>query len=240
MKINIIEETEDYLVVEKPAGVLVHPTLARETDTLVNWLLEKYPNIIKIGEAKERSGIVHRLDKEASGLLVLAKTQAMFAHLKKQFQEREVEKEYSVLVYGNLDSDEGQIDFTIDRGKEGRMVARPKTDILKLKNIVKIQLGKEAMTEFWVEKRFARFNLLRVKIHTGRTHQIRVHMLAYNHPVVGDRLYSNKKLVKKSDQELSRLFLHAQKLCFTDLNGDKQCFESKLPDELQNYLAKLK
>jgi len=240
MKINIIAETKDYLVVNKPAGVLVHPTQAQEPETLVSWLLEKYPDIAEVGEAKERPGIVHRLDKDASGLLVIARTQEMFEHLKKQFQEREVEKEYAVLVYGNLESDDGKIDFAMDRGKEGRMVARPKTDVLKLKNVEKIQPGREALTEFWVEKRFIRFSWLRVKIQTGRTHQIRVHMLAYNHPVVGDKLYNNRKLIKKSDQELKRLFLHAQKLCFTDLSGKKQCFESELPKELKDYLDKLK
>ena len=119
------------------------------------------------------------------------------------------------------------------------MASRPKIDMTQLKNVAKKLTGKEAVTEFWVEKRFTRFSLLRVKIYTGRTHQIRVHMLAYNHPVVGDNLYYNIKLNRKKDEELGRLFLHARKLCFTDLKDKRVCFESELPKELKDFLAKL-
>ena len=240
MEPKIIIETADYLVIEKPAGVLVHPTLAREPNTVVDWLKKKYPKIKNVGDSSERPGIVHRLDKEASGLLAIAKTQVMFEHLKKQFQAREIDKEYLVLVYGKVSREEGVIDFEIDRGQEGRMVARPKVDKLSLAKVKDIQEGREALTEFIVEKRFARFTLLRVKIHTGRTHQIRVHMFAYTHPVVGDQLYLNRKLIKKSEQKLNRLFLHSTRLCFNDLVGEKKCFESGLPEELQAYLSKLK
>lgn len=240
MNIKIIAETADYLVIEKPAGILVHPTQAKESSTITDWLVKRYPKIKKVGDSPERPGIVHRLDKEASGLLVIAKTQPMFVFLKKQFQERGTEKEYSVLVYGKVEKEDGRIDFAIDRGKDGRMVSRPKIDRLKVEKAGKEQSGKEAVTEFWVEKRFVRFTLLRVKIHTGRTHQIRVHMFAYNHPVVGDELYFNKKLIKKSEINLGRLFLHAAKLCFSDLSEEKKCFESGLPVELKNYLTALK
>lgn len=116
---------------------------------------------------------------------------------KKTIQKRKVEKIYSVLVYGNLAKDYGMIDFDIDRGEDGRMVSRPKIDKLKLRNVNKIQEGKNALTEYWVEKRYKRFTLLKVKIHTGRTHQIRVHMFAIGHPVVGDKLYVNKKISEK-------------------------------------------
>jgi len=262
-KIKIVAETPDYVVVEKPAGMLVHPTEAGEANTLVDFLIEKYPEIKKVGDFEKpsavftkvatkhssafrrgkgvylRPGIVHRLDKEASGLLVIARTQKMFDNLKKQFQDREIEKEYSVLVYGHIAKDHDLINFDIDRGAEGKMVSRPKIDLLKLKNVKKIQPGKESITEFWLEKELSRFSLLRVKIHTGRTHQIRVHMFAYGHPVVGDMLYFNKKLVKKTEQKLDRIFLHAQKLCFEDLAGEKVCFESKLPKELKKYLEGL-
>jgi 23S rRNA pseudouridine1911/1915/1917 synthase len=238
-QIKIIAETPDYLVLNKPAGILVHPTQANETDTLADWLKENYPKIKKVGDAPERPGIVHRLDREASGLLVVAKNQKMFDVLKKQFQEREIEKEYLVLVYEKILADEGEIDFEIDRGREGRMVSRPRIDKTLLKNVDKDQPGKESLTEFWVEKRYARFTLLRVRIHTGRMHQIRVHMFAYNHPVVGDQLYLNRKLIKKNEQKIDRLFLHSAKLCFNDLKGEKKCFESELPLELKEYLKKL-
>lgn len=239
-KIKVIEENRDYLVVSKPAGMLVHPTMAHESDTLVNWLLKEYPETKNVGESKVRPGIVHRLDREASGVMVVARSQKMFEHLKQQFKDREVEKEYKVLVYGNLEKEHDIIDFDIDRGNDGRMVSRPKIDKLKLKNVGKDQPGKVALTEYWVEERYIRFNLLNVKIHTGRTHQIRVHMFACGHPVFGDTLYINKKLIKKSDAHLGRLFLHAEKLCFTDLKGEKKCFTSVMPDKLKKHLKNLK
>ncbi|MFA7314901.1 MAG: RluA family pseudouridine synthase [Candidatus Magasanikbacteria bacterium] len=239
IKLEILGETKDYVVVNKPAGILVHPTQAMESNTLSNALVDKYPEIKKIGDSEVRPGIVHRLDKDASGLLVVARTPKSFSSLKRQFQERQVEKIYSVLVYGEVVKDTDTIDFEIDRGGDGRMVSRPKIDKMKLKNVGKIQNGKESLTEYWVEKRYKRFSLLKVKIHTGRTHQIRVHMFAIGHPVVGDRLYVNKKLVKKSDQELKRLFLHAKHLEFTDLQGNRVGFDKSIPVELKNYLQNL-
>ncbi len=233
--IHIIHESNDFLVVEKPAGLLVHPTQASEKDTLAGRLIHLFPGLAGVGDSPVRPGIVHRLDRDASGLLVVAKTQKMFEHLKSQFKARTIKKEYVVLVHGLVEKEYGSIDFTIDRGKEGRMVARPKVT-LNLKNVNKMQPGKEALTDYSVEKRFVRHTLLRVRIHTGRMHQIRVHMFAFNHPVVGDTLYINKKLSKKSDRPLHRMFLHAQTLCFQDLSGKEMCFSSELPQELQSYL----
>jgi 23S rRNA pseudouridine1911/1915/1917 synthase len=237
---KVIEETDDYIVIDKPAGLIVHPTEANEQYTLVSWLLDRYPDIKNVGDSEKRPGIVHRLDKDASGVMVVSKDQKLFEWLKKQFQNREVDKEYSVLVHGLMDTDNDKIDFDIDRGVDGKMVARPKTDITKLKNIGKEQSGREALTEFWVEERFARFSLLKVKIYTGRTHQIRVHMLAYNHPVVGDKLYFNKKLNRKRDEELGRLFLHSNKLCFNNLKNERVCYMSDLPEKLKDFLVNLK
>ena len=164
----------------------------------------------------------------------------IFKHLKKQFQDRTVDKEYSVLVYGCPDRDQGVIDFPIDRGKEGKMVSRPRIDELKLKNVEKLQPGKQALSEYWVEEELGRFSLLRVKIHTGRTHQIRVHMYAFGHPVVGDTLYMNKKLIKRNEQKLGRLFLQAKKLGFENLAGERVSYECELSGILKDYLKKLK
>src|SRR3989338_8812578 len=158
--VPIIAETDDYLVVNKPAGLLVHQTEANEPVTLANWLLARYPALAEVGDDPKRPGIVHRLDREASGLLVVAKTQKMFDALKAQFQHRTIEKEYVVLVYGAIEADHDVIDFAIDRGKDGRMVARPKTKGLTLRTIGKTQPGKVAVTEFSVEKRFRRYTLL--------------------------------------------------------------------------------
>ncbi|HYE59856.1 MAG TPA: RluA family pseudouridine synthase [Candidatus Kapabacteria bacterium] len=237
--VRIVAETPSYLVVYKPAGILVHETEAREPVTLLSILEQTYPEIRTIGESELRGGIVHRLDREASGLLVIPRTEQMFLHLKQQFQERTIEKEYLVLVHDAPAKDQDVIDFPIDRGSDGRMVARPKSDVTTVHGVATLQPGKDALTEFTVEKRFARFTLLRVRIHTGRMHQIRVHMLAYNLPVVGDTLYFNKKLNRKRDTALGRLFLHATRLSFTDLDGERQTFEYPLPSELASFLETL-
>lgn len=237
--VEIIAETDEYLVVNKPAGLLVHPTQAREEQTLISWLLATYPAIATVGDSPERPGIVHRLDKEASGVLVIAKTQAMFDALKKQFQEKTIEKHYRVLVHGSIAKDHDTITFPIDRGKEGRMVSRPRIEELTLKHVKRLQPGKEAMTEFYVEHRYVAMTLLSVRIHTGRTHQIRVHMYAYGNPVVGDTLYFQRKWQKKSTPPLDRLFLHAEKLCFTTLSGEKVCYEVPLPQQLNSFLEQI-
>lgn len=233
---KIIAETKDYLVVEKPTGMLTHPTMANEKNALSSWLSKKYPGIKKVGDdPKLRPGIVHRLDKEASGLLVVARTQKMFDHLKKQFKERTIEKEYYALVHDPVQRNWDTLNFPIARAENAdRMAARP------LKQDDAVEEGeKEAKTEFLVEKNFVNFSLLRVILHTGRMHQIRVHFLAYNHPLVGDPLYIQKKRKRTWDEKLGRLFLHSTKLSFTDLEGNRQTFESPLPKELTEFLTQL-
>ncbi|MBI5728204.1 MAG: RNA pseudouridine synthase [Candidatus Magasanikbacteria bacterium] len=239
VSIPIIADTPDYLVINKPSGLLVHPTIKGETDTLVDWLVINYPEIKAVGESPDRPGIVHRLDKSASGLMVIAKTQTMFDHLKRQFQDRTVQKEYLTLVHGRPAKDHDIINFLLARGESGRMAARPSAQPLTLSGIANQQDGREALTEFIVEKKFARFTLLRVTIHTGRTHQIRAHLLAYNHPIVGDEIYFQKKCNRKRDKELGRLFLHAAKLGFTDLAGVRVEFEVPLPEALAHFLVTL-
>lgn len=231
---KIIAETDEYLVIEKPTGMLTHPTMAEEKDTLMNWLVKRFPKIKKVGDDPEiRPGIVHRLDKEASGLLVVAKTQKMFDHLKNQFKNRTIQKEYFALVHGRVARDWEILNFPIARSENAeRMAARPITKS-------EIEGEKEAKTEFIVEKRFVNFTLLRITLHTGRMHQIRVHFLAYNHPLVGDPLYFQKKRKKIWDERLGRLFLHSTKLAFTDLEGDIQSFESPLPEQLSCFLNEL-
>ncbi len=229
---KIIAETLDYIVVEKPTGMLSHPTMAGETDTLADFITNKFPEVKKVGEDPARPGIVHRLDREASGLMVVARTQKMFVHLKEQFKNRTIEKEYTALVHDPVARNWGEINFPIARSEtSARMAALPS------------QAGndaKEAKTEFLVEEQFVNFSLLKVKIHTGRMHQIRVHFLAYDHPLVGDPLYFQKKQKRHWDEKLGRLFLHSTKLGFTDLEGVKQTFESPLPKELKNFLKEIK
>lgn len=227
--VAIIFEDENYLVVNKPAGLIVHPSaLHTAPDTLVDWLLAYYPEIAKIGEDAARPGIVHRLDKDVSGLMVIAKTPAAFSDLKQQFSGREIYKEYAALVYGKFSQASGEINFSISRStRQGnKMAAHPDAS------------GKEARTEYTVEQEFQNYSLLKVIIHTGRTHQIRVHFNALNHPLVGDHVYQPKKF--KSRVNLARIFLHAQKLSFNNLQGEKLEFTAPLPPELQAFLANLK
>jgi 23S rRNA pseudouridine1911/1915/1917 synthase len=238
-EIEILKETDDYIVFNKPSGLLVHETEAHEPVTLAAWLLKHYPKMKGIGENPVRPGIVHRLDKDASGVLVVAKTQKMFDSLKDQFKNRTIEKEYRVLVHGVVEKDNSKIDFAIDRGSDGKMVSRPRVEMVTLKNVSKIQEGKDALTEFTVLQRFINYSLLAVRIYTGRTHQIRVHLFAYNHPVVGDTLYFQKRL-EKFNKGIGRLFLHSFRIGFTDLNGEKVEVESPLPERLEEFLKKIK
>lgn len=232
-KLKIVAETDDYLIINKPPGLITHPTIADEPTSVASILAKKYPEIKKVGdEPNLRPGIVHRLDKDASGLLVVARTPEMFKQLKQQFKNREINKEYLVLVHGRVEADTGIIDFPIKRSKNSeRMAAIP-----SYKRGIITNQGKQAKTEFWVEKRFTNFTLLQVKIYTGRMHQIRVHLLAYNHPVVGDQLYWQKKQSRRWDERLGRLFLHCTKLEFKNLASDTQTFISKLPSQLNNFL----
>ncbi len=234
-KLTIIAATPDYLVIEKPTGLLTHPTMANEEFSVATLLVKKYPELKTVGDDPARPGIVHRLDKEASGLLVVARTPAMFDHLKNQFKNRTVGKEYTVLAHGKVAKDWDEIKFRISRGdRNDRMAAQP-----LLVHGQTSTVGKEALTEFLVEKRFVNFTLLKVTIHTGRMHQIRVHLLAYNHPVVGDPLYNQKKRKSAWDEKLGRLFLHCSQLSFVDLAGETQTFTSPLPNELSEFLKTL-
>jgi len=235
-QIKIIDETADYIVVEKPAGLLTHPTMAKEKESLSGYLAAKYKEIVKIGEDPIRPGIVHRLDREASGLLVVARTQNMFNFLKEQFKNRTIKKEYIVLVHGKVARDWGEINFPLKRSGSGdRMAAIPESGNTSLAEEAKL-----AKTEFTIEKKFINFTLLQVKIHTGRMHQIRAHFLAYNHPVVGDVLYFQKKQKRNWDKQLGRLFLHCTKLVFTDLEGIQREYNSPLPQNLEDFLGQIK
>lgn len=227
-KFNLVYEDGDVFVIEKPAGVAVHKAPGINEETLSEALLARFPELQGVGESAERPGIVHRLDKETSGLLLVARNQASFENLKKQFSDRDITKEYLALVAGKLSDDVGQIKFRIGRSvKHARMAARPES-----------QEGREALTEYEVLKRFVNATLVKVYILTGRTHQIRAHFHALGHPVVGDPLYKIKGV--KIRQTPPRLFLHAAKLGFKDLNGKYHEFESPLPKELEEYLQKLK
>lgn len=225
---EIIKETDDYVVINKPAGLLVHPTDAGEENTLAAWLVKKYPKIKKVGEDPLRPGIVHRLDKDVSGLLIVARNQEAFEHLKNQFRGRKVKKEYTALVYGKIEKDEGEIDFSIARSKiKGLFSAKPKKEE-----------GRLAQTSFEVIKRYINYTLVKLSPSTGRTHQLRVHLKALGHSIVGDQLYKIKKLKEKIKP--GRIFLEANYLGFYDLAGEWVEFRLELDSELHEVLKNLK
>lgn len=228
-QIKIIEDKDDFLIIEKPARLLVHSTDKGETDTLVDWLLSKYPELRQIGDDPQRPAIVHRLDKDVSGLMVIPKTQEAFEYFKKQFKLRTLTKKYTALVHGQIERDEDDITFAIGRSKSnpGLFAARSVGQLEEFS-------GKPAHTKFNVTKRFVNHTLLEVQILTGRTHQIRVHLLAYGHPIVGDPLYG-----KKPNKELGRIFLHANHLSFTGPDAQEYAFESPLPEALASFLESL-
>ncbi|MFA4845400.1 MAG: RluA family pseudouridine synthase [Patescibacteria group bacterium] len=228
--LDILYQDDDILVINKPAGLLVHEAFKDEMRaTVVDALLESFPEVTDVGDDPKRPGIVHRLDKDVSGVMAIAKTQAGFEHLKRQFQERTLTKEYLALVYGSLPKDHDVITFKVTRSKaKGRMVARPES-----------QEGKEAHTEYEVLERLNTTTYIRVKILTGRTHQIRVHFQAIGYPIVGDKLYKVKGM-KFRPIELDRLFLHAHKLTVRLMDGHEKTFETGLPVELERLLRFLK
>ncbi len=251
--IMIIVEKKDYLIINKPAGLLTHPIslkfqASQASKALSQLLVKQYTEIKKVGDdPKLRPGIVHRLDKDASGLMIIARTQKMFNNLKQQFKNKTIIKEYLVLVHGQVEADEGQINFPITHAKNSERMAALPAVAANLRDFDKKSRGghryknsREALTEFWVEKKFINFTLLRVRIHTGRTHQIRVHMIAYNHPVVGDELYYQKKQKRTWDKKCGRLFLHCVQLGFMDLENKKRIFSVGLPKQLNDFLNTLK
>ena len=246
----IITETADYLVINKPAGLAVHGGGNLKEATLADWLIARYPKIKTVGDDPARPGLVHRLDKDVSGLMVIAKNNKSFASLKEQFKDREVNKEYIALAHGRIAQDGGTIDFPITRSQGGyKMAAIPAnaSDLLSRRhprgrdqgNIEGWFKSRQALTEFTVLQRFINYTLLRVNIKTGRTHQIRVHLFAYGHPLVGDNLYCTKKTGAKNKKiGLGRVFLVAAHLEFRDLSGKRLNFETGLPDELTAALPR--
>jgi 23S rRNA pseudouridine1911/1915/1917 synthase len=236
-KLKIIADTNEYIIINKPAGIAMHGAPHMNEITLIDLILKKYPKIKKVGEDPARPGIMHRIDKEVSGLVAIAKTEDSYNNLKKQFQERTIKKEYTALVFGQIKKDEDRIDFPISRANSGhKMAALPKT--IKGEENIK---GRIAITEFKIEKKFINYTLLKVKIKTGRTHQIRAHMAAYGHPIVGDNLYSTKKTREQNKKiNLGRIFLFADKLSFKDLSGERKTFKIEMPGELKELLGKIK
>jgi 23S rRNA pseudouridine1911/1915/1917 synthase len=233
MDIPILYEDEDILVVNKPAGLVVHPDGKTNEPALTDWVLEHFPHVQGVGEPTtlsngaiiDRPGIVHRIDRETSGVLVIAKNQNSFEFLKKQFQDRVIEKSYRTFVYGIFKEKSGVID---------RPIARSSGDFRKW-TAERGRRGeeREAVTEYSVLDEHGAFSFLSVFPKTGRTHQIRVHMKAVGHPVVCDKLYAPKR---EHALGFTRLALHAFSIRFVLPQGKEISVQAPYPEDFKQAL----
>jgi 23S rRNA pseudouridine1911/1915/1917 synthase len=235
IKLAIIFEDENILVINKPAGLQVHPSDYSQANTLTNALLAKYPELVEVHdesvEAYLRPGIVHRLDKDTSGIMVVAKNKKTFEQLKKLFKDREITKKYLAVVAGVMESSSGVIQKPLARsvGFSKQLIARENTK-------TKVR---EAATAYEVLEQYKTYALLEVTPKTGRMHQIRVHLASLGNPIVGDLIYGKKKEASASEKTVQRQLLHAKKLAF-QLNGENYDFEAKMPKDFVDFLAKIK
>lgn len=222
--LTVLYEDADLAVIDKPAGLVVHPGAGNETGTLVNAILARYPEIGKMNYAPKRRGIVHRLDKGTSGVILIARRAIALNRLMRQFAERTVEKEYLALVEKPPKTNTGRIELPLARDPANRKRMKVMRD------------GRPAISEFRVVERFKDGKtLLRVKLLTGRTHQIRVHLAYIGCPIVGDTVYGFRRA------RIERQFLHAARLCFDHpKTRERLCFEAPLPPRLEAYLEGLR
>ncbi len=223
LPLTIVYEDADVVVVDKAAGMVVHPAPGHATGTLVNALLHHYPTM-QIGDDL-RPGIVHRLDRDTSGLLVVAKHDRAKTHLQAQQQARQMLKLYSALIDGHFKEPQGVIDAPIDRHPTDRL------------RMAVVQGGRSARTHYRTLEQLGPYSLVEAKLETGRTHQIRVHFSHKHHPVVGDPLYGTRR--NATALGLKRQFLHAQRLGFTKLDGTWLELTAPLPPDLQTVLDAL-
>ena len=229
--VQVVYSDDDLIVVDKPAGMVVHPGAGAQSGTLVHGLLARFPDLARAGGEIDRPGIVHRLDKGTSGLLVVARTPAALASLTAQMAGRTVGREYVALVLGSIESDEGLIDAPLGR-----------SDVEATK--MRVQAGgRPARTGYQVVERFtepALASLVTCRLQTGRTHQIRVHFASIGHPVLGDERYGSRKLGDWDPLPRARPFLHAAKLEFDHpKTGERLTFQSPLPSDLSGVLASI-
>ncbi|WP_457643437.1 RluA family pseudouridine synthase [Persephonella sp.] len=235
--LEVYYEDRDIAVIYKPPGMVVHPSPGHTSGTLVNALLYHFGSVSQLG-GRERAGIVHRLDKDTAGLMVVAKSEFAHKELQKQFQERTVDKKYKAVVVGIVEKDHGLIDIPIGRSIYNRQ--KMGTEATNLR---------DALTEYWTEKRWPQHNLslVDIKLHTGRTHQIRVHFSAIGHPLLNDRVYGFKKsalrseLAKEFSENLPFHCLVAYSLSFTHPRTGKKLTVklNRLPSPIEEYLSKL-
>ncbi|MFA5993914.1 MAG: RluA family pseudouridine synthase [Parcubacteria group bacterium] len=232
IQIAIVYQNDDFLIINKPAGLQVHPSDSEKEESVANALIVGFPEIKDINDGSQdswmRPGIVHRLDKDTSGIMVVARNKKTFDELKRQFADREITKNYVALVYGNLENKMGVVDLPIARAAsfKKQKIARGKTK----------GVARQAITEYNLLKRYAEFDFVEAIPKTGRMHQIRVHLASLGHPIVGDWKYRRKNIIQVA--EVRRHLLHAQKLSFV-LAGQQFDFIAELPDDFRGFLQGL-
>lgn len=226
---EVIFEDDSIIIVNKPAGLPVYPLKDNETLTLANGLVARWPDLSKIGYGEMQTGLLHRLDNDTSGIILVAKTGLAFEDLHRQFNEESVLKEYTTLVLGE----------TKDRGIIETPIIHDPKNKRKMKVVGE---GLTAHTTYYLIKKYlaGQYSLLQVQIKTGVRHQIRVHLASIGHPIAGDKLYQTPRQKMRDKTGLSRQFLHASKIGFNHPISKKWIgFTSNLPDEIQNVLTKL-
>ena len=225
--LDILYEDDHLIIVNKPAGLVVHPAPGHESGTLVNALLFHCSNLAGIGGV-QRPGIVHRLDKDTTGALVVAKSDLAHQHLQAQIKAKTARREYLGIVYGSPASEEGTIDLPIGRHRVDR----------KKMAVVPTEKGRTALTHWQVKERLGNYTLMQFRLHTGRTHQIRVHSAQMGHPIVGDPVYSDRRSLKVN---LSGQILHASRLCLQHpVSGEWIEAIAPLPAEFTKVLELLR
>lgn len=225
LPIDIVYEDDQVLVVNKPQGMVVHPAPGNYSGTLVNAILYHVKDLSDIGGVI-RPGIVHRIDKDTSGLLMIAKTNLAHQSLSDQLREHSVDRVYVALVHGGFTKESGTVNRPIGRHPQNR-----------LKMAIVERGGRDAVTHYQVLERLGPYTLVECRLETGRTHQIRVHLAAIGHPLIGDPLYGAKKEKQKSDGQ----FLHAKVLGFEHpLTGERMVFSAPIPENFEKLLARLR
>ncbi|MFC1644836.1 RluA family pseudouridine synthase [Patescibacteria group bacterium] len=234
INIDVVFEGTDFIVINKQANISVHPDNRHNKNTLVNGLIARYPEIISVSDTDEwsylRPGIVHRLDKDTTGLMIVARNQRAFNELKSKFKDRKITKKYQAITYGKVFPKEGIIDKPLARSTNYK-----KQVIAGQKTKTKVR---DSITEYSVIKEFEKYSLVEVSPKTGRMHQIRVHLFSLGNPIVGDRLYKKREFMNDNFIKADRQMLHAVSLDFS-LFGKKHSFTAELPNDFKKTLNRL-
>lgn len=237
IKIKIIHDEKDFAVIDKPAGLVVYPGTKHEEKTLVNGLLAIWPEIKNVGEDPLRPGMVHRLDKDTSGIMIIAKNNSAFEYFKNLFKDKKIDKTYTALTFGHIAEKVGQVDFPIRRSENN-----PVKQVAVRNKSAKNEEAREALTFFKTLKYFSdknenQYTLVEAKPKTGRMHQIRVHLSAIGHPIVGDKVYQTKNITQP--QGISRQLLHASAIKFHSPHEKVLKFTSPFPKAFSDFLKTL-